>query len=262
METIDDPAEPHPAPNGLPGPAHVSSRRLLHILTRMSDPPGRAGPPRLCQVAAEIIGMTGAGIMVFDGDAPRGSVCSTDTVSALIEDLQYTLGEGPCIEAHLEGKPVSEADLAGAASARWPAFGPPAVTGGARAVFGFPVRIGPIRLGALNLYRNRPGPLTDDQHADALVMADVVARSILTLPAESASGTLSSELAGADFHFAVHQAAGMVSVQLSVSVAEALVRLRAHAFASGTPLDQAALDVIERRLRFAEPPNPADSAPD
>ena len=77
------------------------------------------------------------------------------------------------------------------------------------------MRIGAARLGALNLYRDWPGPLNDDQHADALVMADVVARAILALQAEASPGTLATELeAEANFQFVVHQAAGMVSVQL------------------------------------------------
>jgi GAF domain-containing protein len=235
----------------------MSGDRLLRILALMSAPGASGETPRLCQVAAEAIGMSGAGIMVFEGDLPRGSVCTTDSVSALIEDLQYTLGEGPCVDAHTFGEPVAEADLVAPGISRWPAFGPQAVGGGARAVFGFPVRIGAVRLGALNLYRDQPGTLSDDQHADALVMADVAARSILALQADAPPGTLAAELdAGADFHFVVHQAAGMVSVQLEISVTEALLRLRAHAFATETPLAEVAQDVVDRQLRFADPPTP------
>ncbi|MHB1555699.1 MAG: GAF and ANTAR domain-containing protein [Acidimicrobiales bacterium] len=235
----------------------MSGERLLRILTILSASGEGGEAPRLCEVAAQAIGMSGAGIMVFDGDLPRGTVCTTDPVSALIEDLQHTLGEGPCVDAHTLGEPVSEADLAAPAVPRWPAFGPPAVTKGARAVFGFPVRIGAIRIGALNLYRDQPGTLSDDQHADALVMADVAARAILSLQADAPPGGLAVELeAGADFHFVVHQAAGMVSIQLDISVTEALLRLRAHAFATETPLAEVAQDVVDRQLRFADPPTP------
>ncbi len=235
----------------------MSGERLLRILALLSASGEGGDAPRVCQVAAQAIGMSGAGIMVFEGDLPRGSVCTTDPVSVLIEDLQYTLGEGPCVDAHTLGEPVSEADLAAPAVPRWPAFGPPAVTKGARAVFGFPVRIGAIRIGALNLYRDRPGSLSGDQHADALVMADVAARAVLSIQADAPPGTLSAELeTGADFHLVVHQAAGMVSVQLDVSVAEALLRLRARAFATETPLTEVAQDVVDRRLRFADPSAP------
>jgi hypothetical protein len=113
---------------------------------------------------------------------------------------------------------------------------PPAVEAGVRAVFAFPVRQGAARLGAVNLYRDRPGPLSDDQHADALVMADVVARWVLDRQADAPPGTLAAELElSADFHFVVHNAAGKVSVQAGISVTEALVRLRAFAFSHDRP---------------------------
>ena len=134
-------------------------------------------------------------------------------------------------------------------SPRWPAFTPKVIDVGARAIFGFPVRIGAARIGALNLYRDRPGPLSDDQHADALVMADVIARTVLTLQARTEPGSIPAEL-GTDIHAAVHQAAGMVSVQLDISVADALVRLRAHAFATDRPLNEVAGEVVARTLRF------------
>jgi GAF domain-containing protein len=235
----------------------MSSDRLYQILALMSAPVEGGQPVRLCEVAAEVTGVSGAGIMVAEGNLPQGSLCSTDPVSALIEDLQYSLGEGPCIDAHNSGRPVSEADLAAPTVSRWPAFGAPALNGGVRAVFGFPIRIGAVRLGALDLYRDQAGPLSDDQYGFAMVMADVAARTILSLQAGAPPGTLAAELdAGAELHLVVHQAAGMVSVQLDISVTEALLRLRAHAFATGTALAQVAEEVVSRELRFTDPPTP------
>ena len=119
------------------------------------------------------------------------------------------------------------------------------------AVFAFPLRVGTVRLGALDLYRDEPGPLSDDQHANALVMADVVANWVLDVQANAPPGSVAEELErDADFHFVVHNAAGAVSVQLGISVTEALIRLRAHAFANDKPLRDIAEDVMTRRLRF------------
>jgi len=189
--------------------------------------------------------------MLVDTDGPRASLAASNTVSARLEDLQYTLGEGPCVDAHTEGRPVMVPDLAQSPAPRWPAFTPLALDAGARAVFGFPVRIGAARLGALNIYRDRPGPLSDDQHADALVIADVTARAILAIQADAPPGTIAAELeTEADFHLAVHQAAGMVSVQLDISVADALVQLRARAFGSGRLVADIATDVVNRTIRF------------
>ena len=224
--------------------------RRLRILGRLQRD-GGLDMQRLCSVSAEVAGATGAGIMLMSGDVPRGSLCSTDKVSALIEQLQYDLGEGPCVDAYNQDRPVAEVDMADPVVIRWLAFTVPAVQAGARAVFGFPLQVGAVRLGALNLYRDRPGPLTDEQHADALVMADIAAQTVLMLQAEAPPGTVSAELeAHADFRYVVHQASGMVAAQLDVTVGVALIRLRAHAFGNGRTLEDVARDVVGRRLRF------------
>src|SRR3977135_4038530 len=74
---------------------------------------------RLCEVCRDVTGMTGAGIMLMAGEVPRGSVCTTNEVSALVEELQFELGEGPCVDAHHQGRPVLEPDLAAPVVPRW-----------------------------------------------------------------------------------------------------------------------------------------------
>jgi hypothetical protein len=206
---------------------------------------------RLCMALPELAGVSGAGVMLMSGDVPRGSLCATDEVSSLIEDLQYTTGEGPCVDAYHHDRVVIEPDLADPATPRWLAFTPRAVSAGARAVFGFPLRVGTARLGALNLYRDAPGLLSDDQHADALVVADVAARWVLEMQAGAPSDTVAAELEiGADFHFTVHNAAGIVAVQETISVTEALIRLRGFAFSQDRLLAEVANDVIAHRLKL------------
>lgn len=237
--------------------------RLLHVLTLLSRDGVDLATDRLCQVGAQVTAMTGTGLMLMWDDIQRGSLCSTDDVSAVIEDLQYTLGEGPCVDAYQHARPVLEPDLAEPDVARWVAFTPPAVAAGARAVFGFPLQVGAVRLGALNLYRDRPGPLTDDQHAYALVMADVAAQAMLAMQAKAPPGALAAELeAGVDLQSVVHQASGMVSVQLGIGVGEALARMRAHAFAHDRQLHDVAHDVVDRRLRFEPGSGSDDDATD
>ena len=225
--------------------------RLRRILAAMSAGENTWSSARLCGACPPIVGVTGAGVMLMSGDIPHGSLCTTDEVSDLIEELQYTLGEGPCVDAYQQDNVVAEPDLADPLTRRWPVFTPPALQAGVRAVFGFPLRFGTVRLGALNFYRDRPGPLSDDQHADALVIADVTARWVLETQAGAPPGMVAEELeAGADFHFAVHNAAGMISVQLGVSITEALIRLRAHAFSHNRLIADVAQDVIARTLRL------------
>jgi hypothetical protein len=189
--------------------------------------------------------------MLISGDALRGSACTTDEVSAVIERLQFDLGEGPCVDAHQQGQPVLEPDLAEPATPRWLAFAGPAVEAGARAVFAFPLRVGAIRLGSLDLYYDQPGSLSDTEHADALVMADITAQALLAMQAGAPPGMLAAELeAGSDLRDVVHQASGMVAAQLEVDVGQALVRLRAYAFGNDRHLVDVARDVVARGLRF------------
>jgi hypothetical protein len=240
----------------------AGDRRLRILAKLIGDTPPDLETTRLCEVCAEVTVMSGAGIMLMSDDIPRGSVCTTGSVSALIEDLQYDLGEGPCVDAYRQDHPVLEADLAHPAVPRWPAFSPPAIEAGVGAIFGFPLRVGAVRLGALNLYRTRSGSLTSDQQADASVMADIAAQAVLMMQAGAPPGTLAAELeVGAEFHYVCHQATGMVAVQLDVSVAEALIRLRAYAFGNDRPLAEVAEDVVARRLRFDDQSGEKDPVP-
>ena len=226
--------------------------RRRRILTRLGhDVDPGLETKRLCEVCADVTGVSGAGLMLMAGEVPRGSVCTTDDVSALVEQLQDALGEGPCVDAYQQDRPVLEPDLADPRIARWAAFTGPALDAGVRAVFGFPLHVGAVRLGALNLYCDYPGPLTDEQHADALVMADVAAQAVLVLQADAPPGRLAPELeAGSDFQYVVHQASGMVAAQLDVSVGQAMIRLRAYAFGNDRPLVGVAHEVVARALRF------------
>ncbi len=229
----------------------MTSKRRLRLLTMLVGDDAELGTQRLGQVSAEVTGSDGAGIMLMSGDLPQGTLTSTDQVSATIEELQFTLGQGPCVDAYHHDRPVAEPDLAEPARLRWPAFSPPAVEAGVRAVFAFPLHLGQVRLGALDLYRDHPGGLDDDEHGDALAMADIATRAVLAMQAGAAPGQMAVELeAGADFYFVIHQASGMVAAQLDVTVAQALIRLRAHAFSHDRSLQHVADDVVARTLRL------------
>ena len=225
--------------------------RLWRIMAEFSSGGvSEPGAARLCEVCASVSLMSGAGIMLMAGEA-QGSLCSSNAVSALIEELQYTHREGPSIDAFDQDQPVLEPDLADPVTYRWFAFTPAAVKAGARAVFGFPLQVGKVRIGALNLYRDRPGPLTVEQHADLLVLAGVAALAVLGMQADASPGGLGGELEReGNFRFVVYQAAGMVSEELGISVADALARLRAYAFGNDQLVTDVAREVVNRQLRF------------
>lgn len=206
----------------------------------------------LCQACVEVVGVTGASVMVMS-EGLANPLASSDSVAACIEDLQHTIGEGPCIDAYTGDRAVFEPDLATPRQSRWPAFGPAALAAGANALFAFPLRVGGVHLGALTLYQARAGELSADQHADAQTMAGIVANAILSIQAQAPPGRLSPDLETlAGYRAEVHQASGMVSIQLGVGVGEALVRLRGYAYATDRPLADIAADVVARVLRFDE----------
>ncbi|HET8684160.1 MAG TPA: GAF and ANTAR domain-containing protein [Micromonosporaceae bacterium] len=220
----------------------------------------------VCAAAVDGVGVDGAGVTVMVSPTVRETVNATDAVATGLEELQLMLGQGPCVDTFTEGGPVLAVDLRSPEClARWPAFTPAALDIGARAVFALPLQIGAIRLGVFDLYRVRPGGLSPPALADALVFADTVGMLLL----DAAAGTQPdvAELAWQReepfIHRAVvHQATGMVLVQLGCGVDAAFARLRAYAYAHDMRLGDVARDVVERRLRFDPDPIPERSAGD
>jgi hypothetical protein len=202
------------------------------------------------------LGVTGAGISVAAGSGPRSLVCATDPIAARIEDLQVTLGEGPCIDAAQSQQPVHVADLQGPGRGmvdRWPAFTAGAMEAGARAVFAIPLIVGDTTLGALDLYRTTSGDLNDRQLDAALRAATVAARGVVQHTLRQPDGDRPADwYPDATGQMQVHQATGMVMVQMGVTIESAFVMLRARAYADGRTLADLATDVIERRLRFLQ----------
>src|SRR6266853_6055841 len=108
----------------------MAGDRLRRVLAALSAGGGGWSPAGLCGACPPIVGVNGAGVMLMSGDIPQGSLCTTDGVSQLIEELQYTLGEGPCVDSYRQDQVVAEPDLADPVTRRWPAFTPPAVQAG------------------------------------------------------------------------------------------------------------------------------------
>ncbi len=204
----------------------------------------------LCDAAALRLGVDGASVTATSGHRMREPVCASDDVSARLEELQFTTGEGPGADDFRVGSPMLIAQLDSVA-ARWPGFVPAAAAAGAGAMFSFPLQAGAIQVGILTLYRFQPGPMAPEELADALVFADLALELLL----DASSGLIGfpgyRPLDGmSEGRAEVHQATGMISVQLGVSLEEALVRLRAHAFASSAAVGDVAAEVVDRRLRF------------
>jgi hypothetical protein len=176
----------------------------------------------------------------------------TGGLSEMVEQLQFTLGQGPGTDCAASGVPVLAPDLF-ADAGRWPAFVPAASSLGVQAVFAFPLRIGAMHVGTMLAHRASKGPLADGGLTDAMNLA--AALTVLLIGRQSpdggrADGPVPVGREPVTYRAEVHQATGMISVQLGVPLAEALVRLRAHAYSRDRLIADVAADVVARRLRF------------
>jgi hypothetical protein len=207
----------------------------------------------VCVAAVKAGSVDGAALSVVTRVDRRSLVHATDEVARQLDDQQFSLGEGPCVEGWSSGGLVLAADLADSGSvARWPLFAPVALAAGARAMFGFPLQMGAIRLGTLGLYRARPGTLDSEQLADTLTLCGAAVAMMLAATNHAPNGAQPLWLPGApgDRKIEVYQATGMVAVQLDVDLEDAFAALRARAFAQGIPLPEIARQVVDRRMRF------------
>jgi hypothetical protein len=206
----------------------------------------------LCAKFLTALPISGVGISVFSGLAPETLVCASNTVSARIDELQFDLGEGPRWVALETRKPVLLPYVRTGPDPAWPVFAKALRDLDVSALFVFPLVLGAVDIGVAELYSSRPGPLSPADHSTALQLADAATwqllRQLLTLaPAEGTDAPLDgSPLSRRE----VHQATGMVLAQTGTSATDALLLLRAHAFAQGRTVREVARDVVARTLDF------------
>jgi len=204
---------------------------------------------RLCDLCIEGLDVTGASVQLVASAPHRLTVHATDPVAGRLDDLQQELAEGPTVDVLRTGGPVLEADLGHAA--RWPWFAPAAITLGAAAAFAWPVQVGATVLGVLGAYRPRSGLLPPAELADAVALADAAAIVLLDNPAIDSADALVWVISdNTRFRPEVHQATGMLTVQLGLGLLDAYARLCAAAYADGRPAVAVARDIIARRIRL------------
>jgi hypothetical protein len=202
---------------------------------------------RLCRAAKRDLPASGVGISIMSDAGDLITAAASSKASARLEELQFTMGEGPCLAAYASRSPVLVPNLSEAATSTWLGYGPAAHDHGVRAVFAFPLQVGGARLGALDVYRAQPGGLSAWALSRALTYAEVALRTMLDAQGD-AEGAEALWTDGDDTRFEVYQAQGMVMIQLGVGAAEALSRLRAYAYAHDRRLRDVANDVIGRRV--------------
>lgn len=241
---------------------------MAKISALVADHAGRLGQPvspeLVLQVCNRAARADGAALSIGSNPEQQGtSVCAVGELGQRLEELQFTLGEGPRRRSLLSGGPVLVPDLtAEHVLELWPVFAPAAARAGIRAHFAFPLQAGAIKIGVLELCRRMPGLLSPEELADATAYADL-ALDLMLAGQQTALGPdefdwLTAPAVGARAE--VHQATGMVSVQLGVSLADALARLRAYAYAHDQSLAEVARRVVSRQLRLS-PDEPGPGRP-
>ena len=211
---------------------------------------------RLCEACVVLLDIDAAAIsLVFDG-ANSGTLGSSGARARMYDELQFTLGEGPCLDSVLRRIPILIVDLGDPEEARWPAYRPAMLAHQIRGVYAIPVVVAGEFVGALDLFRARPGPLLATDLAGAVAAAELAAIPLLDLfdgdlqaavtdPNSNAWAEL-NKLTRAE----LSQAIGMLVAQLEVEPALALILLRAHAYASGRSVTGIARDILDRRLKL------------
>ena len=245
----------------------AATRALLDGLPdlRGDDPDrdARAVAHGICQACVRGLDVDGASMSLLTTSEARETLWASDPTADLLEELQFSLNEGACIQAATDGAPVLVPDLHDSAdTSRWPTFAAAVLEHTrARALFALPLQWGASNLGVLDLYRGRVGGLGRDQWADAVNVAEL--GSMLMLGIHTAPDQHPADDRGAGSatswldpfqgnHYQVHQATGMVLAQLGVGATEALARMRAYAYAHNRLLTEVARDVINRQLRFTD----------
>ncbi|MWA12128.1 GAF domain-containing protein [Streptomyces sp. BA2] len=210
-----------------------------------------AGMPLLPLTACtRLLSLDGLALALAPGGQDAELLQHSGLLSGALEDLQRVQGQGPTPEAAQQSAMVLIPDVAAVATDRWPGLAGPLADLGIAAVFALPLRIGVITLGVLTGHRTVPGPLADGQLADSLALANALAGLVVNLAARSdATGFLDVQYS--DLYFAeVHQATGYLATELGIPPAQALVRLRSHAFTHDLPLLAAARAVLLHRLQL------------
>ena len=220
---------------------------------------GIAAADRLCRACVEVLTVDGASLSLLHNGTLQGTVGASGDLGRRLDELQFTLGEGPCYDSVRDAAPVMVPDLQDPAEQRWPAYAAAAVESGVRAVYALPVSAAAAHIGVLDLFRAGPGPLSPEDLRGGLLAAKLAALPLLDLLGSDmeggpGDGVDAAELAALE-RVEVYQATGMLMGQLGCDPAEALVRLRAHAFAVDMTASEVAWLIVDRHLVLeADPP--------
>lgn len=214
---------------------------------------GAAVNARYCAPFLAALPVTGAAISSLGSFMAPETICASDINAARLDELQFDLGEGPCWDASRTRRPVLAADLRTRPDHTWPAFVDAIQGMPIRGLVAYPLLLGPLSVGVVDMYSSSALAFGEDQNHEAQLLASKAARSVAReiFSRITADPDAPAEPESEYSRRHIHQATGMVLAQLNLSAADASLILRAHAFATGRSLSDVAQDVIEWKLDFA-----------
>jgi hypothetical protein len=209
----------------------------------------------LCAPFLGLLPIDGAGISMLGAPFGSQTVCASDPIVAHLDEVQMDLGEGPCWQAQMSRRPVLTSNIRDASRYDWPVFTEAIRDCEVGALYAFPLIVGPLSIGAIDLYSARTGELNEEQVADATDLAAMAARQVLRMALSSREPHAHDVVSETNMGYSrrvVDQATGMVLAQLDVPATDALLILRGHAFAQGRPVKEIAVEIVERKLEFVQ----------
>ena len=205
----------------------------------------------LCRAALYNLAVVGVAVSLMSDVGSAGVVAGADERSVSIDELQFTLGEGPSHDAFALRRPVLTADLQSNDGRKWPGYSAAAQDAGVHGVFAFPLHIGAAAFGVLNVYVDRAGPLEFQQLTMALTFAEIATEVLLNEDATTDDGRLHLGVETVlHYRAEIYQAQGAVMVELGVNLGEALVRMRAYAFANDHSLAELASGIMSGQIEI------------
>lgn len=207
----------------------------------------------LCAPFLSVLPVTGVAISTLGDPFGSETVCASDDAAARLDEIQLDLGEGPCWEAMRTGVPVLEPNVQASRVARWPVALMALQGAQLGAVFAIPMRLGSIEIGAVDLYHQRVAELDEDAVDDAIALTDAAARQVLRRALAGVEDPGSGMEGNRYSRREVYQASGMLAAQTGAGANDALLLLRAHAYAAGRPVRDLAADIIARTINFTDP---------
>jgi hypothetical protein len=207
-------------------------------------------PAGFCRPFLDVLPVSGASVSTVGDLLGSETLSASDELAARLDELQFDLGEGPCWDAMSSGRPVLEPDVRGRQRSAWPAFSAAILDADISSIFAFPLAVGPLRMGAVDLYSVVPVELDRRQAEQADAMAAVVGRHVLR-QALDAVGRDGDDIGNAYSRRLIHQATGIVLAQLDLSADDARLVIHGHAFAASRSMKEVAQDILDGRLNFS-----------